>query len=93
MSKRRSSPILALLPALLVVSLAARAADTQAGKVEFQRVCSQCHDPTDWKGKSEAQLTTLIEDVSSGKAKHPKKLGLTDAQAADIAAWVTSASN
>jgi len=91
MSRTPSVAALSLLPLLLGVA-AAHAADAQAGKAEFQKVCSQCHDASDWKGKSESQLAEMIGNVNSGKAKHPKKLGLTDAQVADLAAWVSSSS-
>lgn len=91
-SRKSSGAVLALIPVLLGMAAAANAADAQAGKAEFQKVCSQCHDVSDWKGKSEAQLTDMIGNVNSGKAKHPKKLGLTDAQVADLAAWVSSSS-
>jgi mono/diheme cytochrome c family protein len=58
-------------------------------------VCAEfgaCHQPADWKGKSAEQLETQIKGVVAGKTKHPKKLALTDAQIADVAAyWAASA--
>jgi mono/diheme cytochrome c family protein len=68
------------------------AADPVAGKVEVDKVCGACHQPADWKGKSAEQLETQIKGVVAGKSKHPKKLALTDAQIADVAAyWAASA--
>ncbi len=68
------------------------AADVAAGKAEVDKVCSACHEPADWKGKTAAQLQTQISAVVSGKTKHPKKLDLTDAQIADVAAyWAANA--
>jgi mono/diheme cytochrome c family protein len=54
-------------------------------------VCSECHQSADWKDTSEAELATMIKDVVSGKVKHAKKLQLTDAEIADIAAYWASA--
>ncbi len=70
----------------------AMAANPVAGKAEVDKVCGACHVPADWKGKSAAQLETQIKGVVSGKTKHPKKLDLTDAQIADVAAYWSSAS-
>ncbi|HUN27286.1 MAG TPA: hypothetical protein VMU67_13355 [Steroidobacteraceae bacterium] len=76
--------------AALLAATAARAADPAAGKAEFQKTCSNCHDLADWKGKSEAQLEGMIKNVVAGKTKHPRKLALSDAQIADIATWASS---
>jgi cytochrome c553 len=92
MSRRSSATVLSLAPVLLGMAATANAADAQAGKAQFQKVCSMCHDVSDWKGKSESQLAQMIGNVNSGKAKHPKKLGLTDAQVADLSAWISSSS-
>ncbi len=67
------------------------AADPVAGKAEVDKVCGACHVPADWKGKSAAQIETQIKGVVGGKTKHPKKLDLTDAQVADVAAYWSSA--
>jgi len=69
----------------------AAAADPAAGKAEVDKVCGACHQPADWKGKSAGQLETQIKGVVAGKTKHPKKLDLTDAQIADVAAYWASA--
>jgi len=89
MSGKPPIAVFSLLPVLLGVAVTASAADAQAGKAKFDQICSQCHDVGDWKGKSEAQLAGMIRDVSSGKAKHPKKLGLTSDEIANIATWVS----
>ncbi len=71
---------------------AAAAADVAAGKGEVDKVCGACHEAADWKGKTAAQLEAQIKGVVSGKTKHPKKLDLTDAQIADVAAyWAANA--
>ncbi len=71
---------------------AAAAADAVAGKAEVDKVCGACHEAADWKGKTAAQLEAQIKGVVAGKTKHPKKLDLTDAQIADVAAyWAANA--
>jgi mono/diheme cytochrome c family protein len=69
----------------------ATAADVEAGKAKVQQICSECHEAGDWKGKSEAELQAKISSVVAGKVKHPKKLQLTDAEVADVAAYWASA--
>jgi mono/diheme cytochrome c family protein len=78
--------------ALLGGVLDAAAADVEVGKAKVQQVCAECHEAADWKGKSEADLQAKITTVVAGKVKHPKKLQLTDAEIADIAAyWAATA--
>lgn len=78
---------------LLAAAGAAVAADVEAGKAKVQQICSKCHEVGDWKGKSEAQIQGKIQNVVAGKTKHPKKLDLTDADVANIAAYWASAAN
>jgi mono/diheme cytochrome c family protein len=78
--------------ALLGGVLNAAAADVEAGKAKVQQVCAECHEAADWKGKSAADLQAKIASVVAGKVKHPKKLQLTDAEMADVAAyWAATA--
>lgn len=72
---------------------AASAADIAAGGAIVKQVCSACHDPSTWKGKTPAQIDALIHEVVAGKVMHPKKLTLTDAQMADVAAYWASVAN
>jgi mono/diheme cytochrome c family protein len=87
---RRAMLIFASLAAVVGAAGSVQAADVQAGQAQFRKVCGGCHDVRDWHGKSEGELTTMIKNVVSGKAKHPKKLALTDQQISDIAAWASS---
>jgi len=88
---RRSTVFMRIATLTLgAVITAAHAADPDAGKAEFQKVCSNCHDVADWKGKSEPQLEDMFKNVVAGKKKHPKKLSLSDAQIADIATWASA---
>jgi len=66
------------------------AADVAAGKAKVQQVCSECHDLSDWKGKSAPEMHDKIAGVVAGKTKHPKKLQLSDADIDNIAAYIAS---
>jgi mono/diheme cytochrome c family protein len=72
---------------------AAGAGDAQAGKAFVGQNCGSCHDGmmSMWQGKSAADIEGLMHQVVAGKVPHPKKLELTDAQMADIAAYWASA--
>ena len=78
---------------LLVAAAVATAADVDAGKAKVQQVCGKCHEVGDWKGKSAAEIQGKIQNVLAGKTKHPKKLDLTDADVANVAAYWASAAN
>ncbi len=79
--------------ALLTLTGGATAADLEAGKAKVEQVCGKCHEAADWKGKSEAEIRSRIQDVLAGKTKHPKKLDVTDADIANIAAYWASGPN
>ena len=74
---------------------AAGAGDAQAGKAIVGQNCGACHDGmmSMWQGKSAADIDGLIHQVVAGKVPHPKKLELTDAQMADVAAYWASVTN
>lgn len=71
----------------------AAAADAHAGEVLVKQVCSACHAPAGWKGESAPEIDSLIHQVVAGKVAHPRKLELTDAQIADIAAYWAGVAN
>ena len=82
---------------LLTISLASAAlasfsgaalADAAAGKATFNDVCSECHETADFEGENAAELTATIKKIAAGQMKHKKALKLTDAQAADVAAFM-----
>ena len=90
----RKSMIPLLAAALLGASFVAAAADPQAGKAIVDQTCGACHDGmmSMWKGKSAADIDAAIHRVVAGKVPHPKKLELTNAQIADVAAyWASTA--
>jgi mono/diheme cytochrome c family protein len=73
----------------------ALAADAAAGKAKVEGICIDCHEDgkndEHFKGKSAAQLEAAIKDVVAGKVKHKKKnMPLTDADIANIAAYLSS---
>lgn len=91
----RYTVILGAAAALLGAVSMASAADAQQGKAMADQNCGACHGGMMgmWKGKSAGEIDGLIHQVVAGKVMHPKKLDLTDAQIADIAAYWASAAN
>ena len=79
--------------AALGASAAVNATDASAGGKIVAQVCSACHDPASWKGKSATQIDALIHKVGAGKVMHPIKLTLTNAQMADVAAYWAQEAN
>ena len=80
---------------LLAISVAISGAafaggDVAAGKAKTEEICSACHAKEDWAGKDAPTLEAAIKDVVAGKAKHKKKLSLSDADIANIAAYWSS---
>ena len=66
---------------------AAQAADVGAGRTAANGKCVECHEADDWEGESAASLESLIRDIVAGKVKHKRKLELTPAEIANIAAY------
>lgn len=63
-------------------------ADAAAGKAKFEEVCADCHEPADNAGKSAAELTTTLKGISAGTVKHKGKVKPTDAEIADLVAYL-----
>jgi cytochrome c553 len=87
----RIRSIIALM-SMLATGAALQAADLQSGKTAAQAKCSECHDADDWEGEDAASLESLIRDIVAGKVKHKRKLELTSAEMANIAAYWADAS-
>ena len=64
--------------------------DPAAGKAKVDETCSECHAKEDWAGKDAPTLEAAIKDVVAGKTKHKKKITLTDADIANVAAYWSS---
>lgn len=65
-------------------------ADAAAGKATFTSICSECHEVADFEGEDAAALQGTIKNIVAGTQKHKKALKLTDAQVADVAAYMAS---
>lgn len=86
----RMSKVLSTLLAIVAsfgAGTAALAADAQAGRSVAQSKCGECHDADDWEGEDAASLESLIRDIVAGKVKHKRKLELSPAEIANIAAY------
>jgi Cytochrome c553 len=64
-------------------------ADAAAGKAKFAAVCAECHEAADFEGQSAAKLTEQIKGIVAGTTKHKKALKLSDAEIADLAAFMS----
>lgn len=67
-------------------------ADAAAGKATFTQTCAECHDVADFEGESAAELQATLQKIVGGGMKHKKALKLTDAQIADVAAYMSGGS-
>ncbi|MTJ79418.1 MAG: cytochrome c [Telmatospirillum sp.] len=76
--------------AVTVATGAAFAADPAEGKATYEQRCASCHEMADWKAKSVQDITDGVLGVATGKTTHKKPVKLTDAQAADVAAYLVS---
>jgi mono/diheme cytochrome c family protein len=73
--------------ALCTLTATAGAADVGAGRIAANAKCVECHEADDWEGESAASLDSIIRDIVAGKVKHKRKLELTPAEIANIAAY------
>jgi mono/diheme cytochrome c family protein len=64
-------------------------ADAAAGKATFTATCAECHDVADFEGEDAAALRATLKAIVAGTQKHKNALQLTDAQIADVAAYMT----
>lgn len=75
----------------LITSGAALAGDAKAGEAKAEP-CLECHEPAeDFADTSAAEIEESIKTIVAGGMKHKKKLTLSDADIADIAAYFASA--
>jgi cytochrome c553 len=66
------------------------AADAAAGKAKFTAACAECHEADEFEGQAAAELTATMKKIVAGQAKHKKALKLTDAEIADLAAFMAA---
>lgn len=65
-------------------------ADAAAGKAKFAAACAECHEAADFEGESAAALTESLKKIVAGTQKHKEPLKLTDAEVADLAAYMAA---
>lgn len=65
-------------------------ADAAAGKATFTKVCAECHEVGDFDGEDAKEVAATIKSIVAGTTKHKEPLKLTDAQVADVAAYMAS---
>jgi mono/diheme cytochrome c family protein len=65
-------------------------ADAAAGKAKFTEACSECHEVADFEDPTVAALTESMKKIVAGTQKHKKALKLSDAEIADLAAYIVA---
>jgi cytochrome c553 len=63
-------------------------ADAAAGKANFADACSECHEMADFEESNAADFTASMKKIVAGQQKHKEKLKTTDAEIADLAAYI-----
>ena len=66
------------------------AADAAAGKAKFAAACAECHEAADFEGESAQALTATMKKIVAGQQKHKTALKLSDAEIADLAAYIAA---
>jgi cytochrome c553 len=65
-------------------------ADAAAGKAKFEAACAECHEAADFEGESAQALTDSMKKIVAGQQKHKQALKLSDAEIADLAAYIAA---
>jgi cytochrome c553 len=65
-------------------------ADAAAGKAKFEAACAECHEAGDFEGEDAAALTATLKKMVAGQQKHKAALKLSDAEIADLAAYMSA---
>jgi mono/diheme cytochrome c family protein len=65
-------------------------ADAAAGKAKFNAACAECHEAGDFGGESAADLSATMKKMVAGQQKHKTALKLSDAEIANIAAYLAA---
>ena len=66
------------------------AADAAAGKAKFTAECAECHEVGDFADQDAKALTDTVKKIVAGSQKHKKALKLSDAEIADLAAYMAA---
>ncbi len=59
-------------------------------KAKFDADCSDCHEVKDYAGKPAAEIEAKIKDIAAGKVKHKGKIKVTDAEAKELATFLSA---
>ena len=65
-------------------------ADAAAGKAKFEATCAECHEAGDFAGEDAAALGATLKKIVAGQQKHKTALKLSDAEIADLAAYMAA---
>ena len=65
-------------------------ADAAAGKAKFEAVCAECHEAGDFAGEDAAALGATLKKMVAGQQKHKTAHKLSDAEIADLAAYMAA---
>jgi mono/diheme cytochrome c family protein len=65
-------------------------ADAAAGKAKFEATCAECHEAGDFEGEDATALTATLKKMVAGQQKHKSALKLSDAEIADLAAYMSA---
>ncbi|RPI12807.1 MAG: cytochrome c [Lysobacterales bacterium] len=65
-------------------------ADAAAGKAKFAADCAECHEAADFAGEDAKALADSLKKISAGQMKHKTAIKLSDAEIADVAAYMAS---
>ena len=65
-------------------------ADAAAGKAKFTAACAECHEAADFEGQDAKALSESLKSIVAGKTKHKTALKLSDAEIADLAAYIAA---
>jgi mono/diheme cytochrome c family protein len=65
-------------------------ADAAAGKAKFTAACAECHEVADFEGEDAKALTDSLKKIVAGQQKHKEPLKLSDAEIADLAAYMAA---
>lgn len=66
------------------------AADAAAGKAKFTADCAECHEVADFEGEDAAALSATLKKMVAGQQKHKTAIKLSDAEIADVAAYIAA---
>ena len=58
-------------------------------KAKFAADCAECHEAGDFEGEDAKALADTLKKIAGGQMKHKSAIKLSDAEAADMAAFLS----